>query len=139
VRPRNLVLALGVILLVVGVVLLTVPRTVQATDFRDNDPRFDPTTFSCGVPLAYAVGATGYDDSRRSAYVDGRFLELPEACDRRLRSNLTAGALWTVVGIALVVLAFVASRWYERWEDRREAAWRESGIETHRSMVRRRR
>jgi hypothetical protein len=125
VRPRNLVLALGAILMVVAVVLLVAPRTVQASDFRDNDPRFDPDTTSCGAPIAYAIDATSYDDSQRRAYVDGRFMPLPDACDRRLRSNLTAATLWGSIGVVLVGLALVGSRWYEQWDDRRDAAWRE--------------
>jgi hypothetical protein len=125
VRPRNLVLALAGILIAVAVVLLLAPRTVQASDFRDNDTRYDPHTVSCGSPIAYVFGATGYDDSRTSAYVDGQFLPLPEGCDRRLRSNLGAAALWGTVGLGLAVAAMLGSRWFARWDARRDEAWRD--------------
>jgi hypothetical protein len=125
VRPRNLVLALAGILVAVAVVLLLAPRTVQASDFRDNDTRYTPHTVSCGPPIAYVFGATGYDDSATSAYVDGQYLPLPEACDRRLRSNLGAATLWGSVGLVLAVAALVGARWFERWDTRRDAAWRD--------------
>jgi hypothetical protein len=67
--------------------------------------------FSCGSAIQYALGNRPWADADPETFAGGTtFTSVSQVCPPRLRSNLTAGAMWLIAGLAILVGRWIVLR-----------------------------
>ena len=86
-----MVLLLGVFVLVTGLLILFVPKSVQTGNpILGQVGEGETGSYSCGSAFMYAIGQEPWEDSNPGAYSDNQFTTVAEVCPPRLQSNLNA-------------------------------------------------
>ena len=120
-KPRTLVLVAGCFALVTGLLILLVPKTVQTGNPVLGQMDGERAgSYSCGSALQYAFGHRPWADRDAETYTGTEFTTVSRVCPSRVGSNLIAGLLWVVAGLAII-----GGRWYMlRRQDRQRLAQR---------------
>jgi hypothetical protein len=105
VKPRTLVLLAGLFVVVTGLLILLVPKTVQTGNPVQGQMDGSETgSFSCGSALQYGFGNRPWEEADPGTYAGGTtFTTVSQVCPPRLRSNLNAGLLWLLAGVGILV------------------------------------
>jgi hypothetical protein len=118
VKARTFVLVVGCFVLVTGLLILLVPKTVQTGNPVLGQTGGERTgNYSCGSAIQYAFGNRPWTESNPETYTGTEFTTIAQTCPPLLRSNLTVGLMWLAAGTVILV-----ARWLVvRRRDRRRA------------------
>jgi hypothetical protein len=100
-----LVLLAGCFVVVTGLLILLVPKSVQTGNPVQGQMDESQTgRFSCGSAFQYALGNRPWEGADPETYAGGTtFTTVSQVCPPRLGSNLGAGAMWLIAGVAILV------------------------------------
>jgi hypothetical protein len=110
-RGRTFVLVAGCFVVVTGLLILVVPKSVQTGDPMLGQVGGDRTgSYSCGSSLEYAFGNRPWTEHNPETYTGTEFTTISQVCPPLLRSNLAAGSVWVLAGAAILVARWLVVR-----------------------------
>jgi hypothetical protein len=110
-----MVLILAGFVLVTGLLILLVPKSVQTGNpVLGQVGRGETGSFSCGSAFMYAIGQRPWDESNPETYSGDRFTTVAAVCPPRLQSNLNASIVWLAAGVGILLARWYFVRRYER-------------------------